>query len=378
MVLSKPAAKSASASSDRPETTRSFVIDRDSDRYRLVLAGGSGSPVANLTEQLNKAGEQCYRFISVVYHWESASGYRVPIAIVERDDVQHEYASFAVAGQLAFIITGTGFEQKYRELAQRGFHLIDYHLIWVECDKDCGDDKEFLLERKKGVETPTQFILAYSPVANPKARMGPELTEQLKEKQAAGFNPSYVFSKWEILLTKTAKSNEPSSDDPDVQVVTSSFRHDVREKVNDLAKQGYRLVLVNSGIAVMSRRSKDAKSVSYVWLDVDAKDFAKQLVELQGLGAVYQMPYPSREGVTKDKLIFELGAKDQARRREYKVLEFEVRGTKDAAKKVHLDLTPASKETMELLNRLAKDGFAVRDLLTSDRLRVILERSTQP
>ena len=334
--------------------------------------------MVDFAEQLNKVGEQGFKFKSIVYHWESASGYRVPIAIVERDDVQHEYASFGVAGQLALIVTGTGFEQKYRELAQRGFHLIDYHLIWVDCDKDCGDDREFLLERKKGVETPTAFILAYSSVRHPKASMGPELTEQLKEKQAAGFNPSYVLSKWEILLTKTTKSNEPSSDDPDVQVVTSSFRHDIREKVNDLAKQGYRLVLVNSGIAVMSRRSKDAKPVSYVWLDVDAKDFAKRLLELQGMGAVYRMPYPSLEGITKDKLIFELGAKDQARRREYKVLDFEVRGTKDAAKKVHLDLTPTSKETMELLNRLAKDGFAVRDLLTSDRLRVILERSTQP
>lgn len=372
---STPAPTPEAASPDRHEARQSFVIDRNSDRYRFVFPSGSGPLRDDFTEQLNKAGEQGYRFISVVYHWESASGYRVPIAIVERDHVQHEFASFAVAGKLAFIITGTGFEQKYRELAQRGFDLIDYHLIWVECDKDCGDDKEFLLERKKGVETPTQFILAYSSVANPKARMGPELTEQVKEKLAAGFYPSYVFSKWELLLTRAENGDGPLTDHPELQVITSSFRHDVKEKVNDLAKQGYRLLLANSGIAVMYRRSHNVKPVSYVWLDVDAKDFARRLLELQGLGVIYRMPYPNREGTKRDKLIFELGAGGEGQRREYEVLKFKLQGTKDAAKKVHLELTPSSKETMKSLNRLAKDGFIVRDLLTGDQISVILERS---
>jgi len=42
---------------------------------------------------------------------------------------------------------------------------------------------------------------------------------------------------------------------------------------------------------------------------------------------------------------------------------------------VHIDLTPSSKETMKMLNSLAKDGFLVKDLFVSDKVSVLLERA---
>ena len=149
----------------------------------------------------------------------------------------------------------------------------------------------------------------------------------------------------------------------------------LEDKVNDLAKQGYRLVLLNNGIAVMYRRSDSATPVLYIWLDTNKKDFEKQLTQLQAGGAVYRMTYPNREG-NKNKLVFEQSAVDNGERLEYKVLKFEFEELDDRAEnKVQIDLTPSSKETVKLMNSLARQGFVVRDLLSSDKVSVLLERS---
>jgi hypothetical protein len=51
-------------------------------------------------------------------------------------------------------------------------------------------------------------------------------------------------------------------------------------------------------------------------------------------------------------------------RREYKVLRFEFQDVKDATgKRVQIDLTPSSKETVQLMNNLAKEGFEVREVV---------------
>ena len=40
-----------------------------------------------------------------------------------------------------------------------------------------------------------------------------------------------------------------------------------------------------------------------------------------------------------------------------------------------MDLTPSSKETVELMNKLAKEGFEVRELFKSKEVSVLLERA---
>lgn len=78
----------------------------------------------------------------------------------------------------------------------------------------------------------------------------------------------------------------------------------------------------------------------------------------------------------EDQLVFEQPAVTEGKRREYRVLKLELQETEDVAqKKIHFDLKPSSKETMEVLNKLANEGFVVRDLFYSDALSLLLERA---
>jgi hypothetical protein len=387
---SKPT-PSPEASPNQGQAKRSFVSDRNADTYKLVFPVSPG--LDNFSEQLNRAGAQGYKLISVVYRWQSKSAstknvYAVPVGILKLDEVQHEYAWFKTAS--ASLVAIDGFEQKYRELSQRGFRLVDQLLINSSCDYGdplgivlggaCDINHLFLLERQKGVEKPIQFILASSPPRPGfKTRMAGELTTQIKEKLVDGFYPTAVFSAWEILLTH-AENSDDLTDNPDVQVVTS---FDVRKRVNDLAKEGYRLVLINKRAAVMYRHGQTATALTYISLKVRDKRFDEQLAKLQESGAIYRMTYTGDSGV-KDQLMFEQGPVADGRRHEYKVLNFEFQVVEDlklrsgGEKEVHIDLTASSKETMKQLNKLATEGFVVRDLfvpdIVSDKVSVLLER----
>jgi hypothetical protein len=365
-------------SKSQGEAGRSLVADRDTDTYKLVFP--TGPDTDEFVERLNQAGEQGYNLLSVMYRSHRLSTmnyYRAPVAILKFDSVQHEYAWFETRSRSVLAIAG--FEPEYAELSTKGFRLVDFLVETL-----CGDtDWEgnclgytrhvFLFERAKGVEQPLKFMVARS-IPDWKIRMGPELTEQIKTKLADGLYPMNVFSKFEILLTQM-KNDDLAAGNPDVRVVTNTFPRDVKGKIKDLARQGYRLLLVSSGIAVMYRRADSATPVSYEWVDADKGDFEKRLLELQTRGAVYRMIYPNRDRTTKEKLIFELGAADKSVRREYKVLRFEFLDGKDAAgKPVQVDLTPSSKETVRQMNNLAKEGFVVRELFKSKKVSVLLER----
>jgi hypothetical protein len=379
------------ASPNQSQTKPSLVIDRNADTYKLVFP--ALPDIDRFGELLNKAGAQRYKLTSALYCRQRKSTppkdiYSFPVAILKLDEVQHEYAWFQTTSSSLVVIDG--FEQKYRELSQRGFRLVHQFLMNGSCDDGdplgmilgggCDIDHLFLLDRQKGVERPIQFILARSPPRpGLKARMNGELTAQVKEKLVDGFYPTAVFSAWEILLTH-AENSDDLTQNPDVRVVTS---FDVRGRVNDLAKQGYRLLLINKRGAVMYRPGQTATPLTYISLKVRDKRSNEQLAKLQESGAVYRMTYVGDSGV-EDQLMFEQGPVAEGQRHEYKVLNLEFQVTEDlplrpaVQKEVHIDLTAASKETMKLLNSLANEGFVVRDLFVSDivsnKVSVLLER----
>lgn len=370
-----------------------LVIDPGADEYKLVfpagyegkrfyrmdkerkeLARATRSELSNFIEQLNKAGEQGYKLTSAVYR-----GF--PVGIAKYDEVRHEYEGFDTTSNFFFALGGFG--DKYAELSRRGFRLADHFLISKYCEyidpdnsgmgENCEFIRRFLFEREKGVEKPSLHVLVGSGPGW-RAKPGVELSTRIKEELAQGFYPTSVLSKFEILLEQTTKNDKPLTDKLDVRVVTSSSRDDVKDKVNELAKQGYRLALTNNGIAVMYRNGDPATPVTYVWLKAKDKSFEKQLSRLQESGAFYRMTYPDDDG-EEARLVFEQQPVDEGQRREYKVLKFEFQSVANAAEgKVHLDLAPSSKDTMKMLNRLVKEGFAVRDLFVSDEVSVILER----
>jgi hypothetical protein len=375
-----------------PDAKSSFRVYGSAEKYRLVYptnydgilrkgklsyadaeTGWARPSIHNsFIEQLNKAGEQGYRLIAAIGDF--------PVAIVKQDETQYEYAWFETNSD-SFKCS---LEDNHAELAKRGFHVVGKFFIRRDCwptDNNepiimrCLDRELFLLEREKGGEKPVPFMVAESLPRWKTSKQRELLQTQIDEKLAEGFYPTHLLSKYEILLEKTAKAEELLAGKTDVRVVATSLWHDdVEKKVNELAQQGYRLALVNKGIALMYRPAETATPVSYVWLDATKKEFENQLAKLQEQGAVYRMTYPNDNG-TENRLIFELKPVDDGTRREYRVLKLTFQNMENAAeKKVQTDLDPPSKESIKILNGLVKEGFAVRDLFVSDAKSVLLER----
>lgn len=376
------------APSDRPDARPGVAADGDG--YRLIfpasfegarlLVGEEAaerartSEMNSFIEQLNEAGAQGYKLITAVY-----AG--IPVAVVRLDEVQYEYAWFGTGSSLFEPLDS--FTSIYGRLSKLGFRLRMRALVERSCrpldpenhlaGEYCAFSHLFLLAREKGAGEPGQYrIVGTAPGwgANPAL----ELTAKVEDKLAQGFYPTHVLSKSEILLEQPAEGGGLPPDRPDVRVVNSSWRRDVQKKVNELAKQGYRLALTNNGLAVMYRRGGGTAPCKYVWLRATDRDFEKKLAGLQQSGAVYRMTYPNEDG-REARLIFEQDLSPGSRRREYRVLKFALDFVENAAeKKVYIDLTPSGKEAMRTLNRLVQEGFTVRDLFYSGERAVILER----
>lgn len=330
----------------------------------------------NFIGRLNEAGSQGYKLKSVVANDPF-------VALVKLDETRYEYEWFETDSRMAFY--AGGFEEKYKELSERGFRLADHSLLSRNCediDPDnsvtgevCEYKHLFLVERQKGAGRPGHFErVSSAPVRGSKPAA--ELTAQVKERLAEGFYPTSLFSAFEVLVEQPPKGDERPVEGPELQVVrASSFWEldNLEEKVNERARQGYRLTLVNNRIALMYRPAEAATPATYVWVNAKDKGFEKRLARLQESGAVYRLTYADDEG-DETRLIFEQGAGD-GRRREYKVLTFEFKIVENAAAmKVHVELAPPGKEALKALDRLVKEGFSVRDLFYSNNVSVILER----
>ena len=382
------------------EAKPKFVADPDADKYKLVFPINyrkklykdptksrtekkrrekeqdaediSTSYRNSLIEQLNKAGDRGYRLMALVYPF---------IGVVKLSNVQYEYAWFETSSGLPSI--ASGFDEQYAKLARRGFSVVDHFFVGGGCESEpftpiSNDPNEsppsytppfceyrdlFLLERERGVEKPLQSVVARHPPSWRGLGNEAALTTQINDYMALGFNPILALSRCEVLLRPITDKDEFLPVGSEVKVVTGN----VKKKVNELARQGYRLALTYNQIAVMYRHRDNTAPVSYIWLDgAKKKSFEQELARLQDSGAIYRMPYPNYYG-SERTLIFEQPSVDVSKRREYKVLKIELQETENFAdQKVDIDLAPSSKETIKTLSSLVKDGFAVRDLFVSD------------
>jgi hypothetical protein len=413
-VVPKPTPIPSAESQNQSEAKQKFVADPDADKYKLVFPinyrkklykdprknrkeknqwekeqdaeDRRTSRRNSLIEQLNKAGDQGYRLIALVYPL---------IGVVKLSNVQYEYAWFETSSGLPSITNG--FDEKYAELARRGFSVVA-HVFFVGggCVSEpfspisndepysyhgpqlCGYSDLFLLERERGVEKPLQSAVARHPPSWLGLGNEAALTTQISDYMALGFTPILAISRCEVFLRPITDKGEFLPVGSEVKVVTGN----VKKKVNELARQGYRLALTYFLIAVMYRHPDNTTPVSYIWLESrKKKSFDKELARLQDSGAIYRMIYPDFYGI-EHTLIFEQPAVDVSKRREYKVLKIEFQETENFAdQRVDIDLAPSSKETIKTLNSLVKEGFAVRGLFVSDFLEtnenasVLLERT---
>jgi hypothetical protein len=345
------------------------------EEERKELDQSNVSKFNNFIEQLNNAGARGFKAKASIY-------YGMPVSIAKLDEGPYEYTWFETTSGLLFAIDG--FRGKYEEMSKRGFRLTDHFYVDGSCetlDPDgnlaygqiCSATYLFLLERRKGIDKPEQFVLADTfPTRSGKHDV--ELSNQLSEKLAGGFYPTDVFTRTQILLHRIPENNDLPGNNLEVQVVASSFLKNEMKKVNELAKQGYRLALINNETAVMYRNKDNATPVTYFWVKAKSKALEENLATLQKSGAVYRMVYRDDHN-SGHRLVFEQKLGGEGIRHEYRVLKFEFQFTENAReKRVYIDLTPSSKESIKTLNRLATEGFVVRDLFIADRVSVLLER----
>jgi hypothetical protein len=386
-----PDPTSAAKSQDEPGSNSMARVDPDADLYRLVFPihyEGSfikGRPYhaepstnENFIKELNEAGAQGFRIVSIV------GGFQV--ALAKRENVQYDYALFLTKG---YLWSKVGFESSYSRLSKQGYHL-SADLFDGEFCQDMTPDGStsyplctytdmFLVERPRGFDEPIreQRLAFTGPSIGQKTEAA--LNKQVGDRLAEGFYPTFLLSKFEILIERASKIEDDSVTKADIQVVASASRDDLATKVNEKAQLGYRLSMVSNKIALMRRKPANATSTSYVWLDATKKDFETRLAQMAEQGAIYRMTYPGDRGL-RNKLIFEQKASGDNTKREYKVLKIEFSNTPDAANQhITTDLKTESKETMKLLNRMAKEGYVVCDLFlegsASANYEVLLMRS---
>jgi hypothetical protein len=356
-----------------------FVPDPNAEKYRLVFTTryqgsfsyrsedeallGRRAALDNFAEHLNRAGAQGYRVITSL---------KADPAIVALDQYQFEYAWTETHSREAYLMPG--FAGTYALLAKKGFRLSAHSLLYGYCeplDADrCYYGDFFLFERRKGDEAPREH--AYARSERGSTRNDDALTAEVRAKLAEKFYPAHLLSKIEILLEREPAEPALAEAGTEVRVVRSnsfSGRDELPKKVNELARQGFRIALADYEIALMYRRPGAAAQFSYVWVKSSKKEFEQEVAKLQEDGAVFRMTYPDSNG-TRRALIFEQGPSGTAARREYRVLRFELQTRGNSAEQVlEAALAPASAETQKELNRLAAEGFAVLALVDMDKLK---------
>jgi hypothetical protein len=322
------------------------------------------------------------RLGSLGYRMKFSATSDLPMSIVASDEGKFEYGWFETKSNLFF--AKNRLDQNLDAFAMKGFYLADHIFIGAACEapyppdpvpiEKCVYTDCFIVEKGPQVKKTKQIIVSSAP--GWKARPSEDLTTAINEKVSEGYYPVRAISKFEIVLEKGVNSDDVIKEKPQFQVVRTGLAGgDIKKKVNELAGQGFRLLLVDNGIAILYRNSGTLSApASYTWVDARKKNFEKEIAKLEQTGARYCVAYPNAQGV-KDSLIFETISKS-AIAKEFRILRFEFDFKEDqAANKVNVDLTAASKDVVKQMNALAKEGFVVQDLFQADKISVILERS---
>lgn len=385
-----PAARPTPVSQLSMSVLRTANEARDPAKYRVIFSADAS--FGDFMAQLNKSGQEGYRLKSVIYGWQRLSGnpYLVPVGILQSHELKFEYSTFEMTTELFFAIPG--FEQEYARQSKKGFRLLDHFLSSVSCaefDEDtvvpiryCKSTYRFLLEREQGSNVPQEFLVAEA-VQDWRRNPGRMLSSVIAEMWAHGFYPARVLSNNQILLGHETNREASDMETPEVRVVTSSFLNNVKNKVDQLGQEGFHLTLIGEECAVLYRRHGMHDPVAYVWLNARSKSFDEEIAKLQESGAAFRMIYRDPGG--GNQLVFERGAPGRNQSVEYKVLmlNFQALGQESSHQgtnqEVRLDLTPAAKDTVQLINDLAGKGFVVLDLFVSDTVAngvgLLLQRS---
>lgn len=223
----------------------------------------------------------------------------------------------------------------------------------------------FILERRIGTSERRDYRVI-SGILGLGKKPTEELQKQLDDKTTQGFRPAafIVGSNPPSILLEKAETGSDSG--PNAQTEYRVVRTDLgldglfRKRVNRLAKEGFRLLLVNESHAVMSRTNGDRTPVTYEWLSAADKRFSERVAAIPNRGfrfhsiayAFHSIEYHERN------LIFEGRAEDLKK----PSVEYQV----------HKMPVVNEGEIKEFVN-LAKRGFVVRELFFGDGVYILVE-----
>ena len=288
------------------------------------------------------------------------------IGIVEKSAEPYQYLWFETHSPFWF--TKDGFEENYRVSARKGFRLVA-HLVWqavcVSDDEDaplgrCLYDDIFVLERKLEDMRPQDFTILYQ---SPKWRdntLESNINNELQALLQEGYVPKYIFSKNELFLERESSATLATPEQIELKYIIGNKW---KNRVNELAQKGYRLLCVNDKTAVMIRKKSEITSITYTFLDTKNKSFRTQLVGQERSKGVYRM---KADNYT---LVFEQSLTNKQNSIEYKIQEFYFQEDKrPIEEKIYYILDKESQEREKELNSLVKDNYQILDVfITFDR-----------
>lgn len=331
------------------------------------------SGIENFIGQLNELGGQNYRLDTV--KWGAN-----PVGFVKPAEKQFEYAWLEIDSR--FFSDKNGFAKEIAGFASRGFRIIEYKKLSRTCsytseyqgmesiqNQTCNYIDVFLFEKEKpATEPPRQMLVrgdgSWSGTA------GEKLTKQIDEKLSEGFFPVAAAPNFELLLEHFADKAEFFAEKSELLAVESGKK----KKINELAKQGFRLELINDALALMIRREKNTVPVSYVWLKSKNKNFAGEFAALTGKGAVYHSSISNDFGAI-EALVLEQSIEKPMRRREYRLLELDFSDVaKPGENRIETRLKPSAIKSLKAVDELIKQGFKIREIFYLDKMTILLER----
>lgn len=356
----QPTPSSLPQTRPKPPAESRLVIHQDAPKYKLVFGAGEFS---DFVTQLNQHGEQGYKLKSITTGWQESDRknyFPRPVAILQLDEIKYEYSWFETK---SYWFWGIGsFEPKYGEVARQGFRLVEHFYSGGSCEPgDCELREIFVLERAKGVVAPREFRVAG---IAPQRRMKIDPSAELSEGATAGFYPTSLISKFQVLLEGVAEEDRPA-EKPDVQWTN------LESRMKKLALEGYRLAFIYDEGIVIYRYPSANEPVRYVFLRTKPGKLEKALKALEQSGAAYRTVDRDPGG---DRLIFEQPMSN-SHPRSFRVLRFQFQILGDSSgKQARINLTADDEGALRMMNELVEQGYVVRTVFGHDHVGVLLER----
>ena len=381
-------------STDRIELQPAFVPDPARDEYQLIVPQTIDNEkrknlktwdrqeyyAATLSRELNRVGAQGYRLISMAVE--------PVVAVMRRADHQYEYAIIEIISRRNLFPNDPEFGLTYDSWARKGFRVADYLVLGDGCQwgprdpmydqiidyrLDCSYSSRVVLERRKGAaEMDRRYQIVHPQPTFSKSKLDEGLTEGIYNARTTNLYPTHLLTKFQLLTQSPTDVNDLAAKDYETAIATG----DVKKRINELAQQGYRLLMRPLwDAAIMHRKKGPTEPASYIW--VGEKKLEQELPRLGQQGFVYRMNYGCRNW-ENGPLIFEQPSEGYDKPREYKVLAIELKVV--ANEKFGTELT--SNGAVQELKRLTNEGFEVRDFFgcyvstkkRPSRARILLER----